>query len=93
MRVGLCVCVRACVRVLVCVCLCVYVPAEGERKGIQPGVHVPAALRSREGFQRQHAGHSALPGDLRPPILPTAYKPQESREIIARIFQDMVYIL
>lgn len=42
-------------------CLC-FGLAEGKREGVQPGVHVPPALLCREGVQRQHAGHSPLPG-------------------------------
>lgn len=50
-----------CVFVCVCVCICVW-SAEGKGEGVQPSVHVPPAVCCREGFQCQHAGHSALPG-------------------------------
>lgn len=39
-----------------------YLP-ERARERLQPGLHVPAALRGREGLQHQHAGHAALPGE------------------------------
>lgn len=41
--------------------VCAYF-AEGEGERFQPCVHVSPALRCREGVQRQHAGHSSLPG-------------------------------
>lgn len=36
---------------------------ERARERLQSGLHVPAALRGREGLQHQHAGHAALPGE------------------------------
>lgn len=47
---------------VIAVYVCVLYPAEGERKRLQPGVHVPPAFRSGEGVQRQHVGHAPLPG-------------------------------
>lgn len=36
---------------------------ERARERLQPGLHVPPALRGRPGLQHQHAGHAALPGE------------------------------
>lgn len=37
-------------------------PAEGTREWLQPGFHVPPAIRCRPRLQHQHVGHAALPG-------------------------------
>ena len=39
------------------------VPAEGEGEGLKSGLHVQTALRCRQGFQCQHVGHPAVPGN------------------------------
>lgn len=46
--------------------------AERARERLQPGLHVPPALRGREGLQHQHVGHAALPGEspTEPAMLP-----------------------
>lgn len=43
-------------------------PAEREREGLQPGLHVPITLRCWEGVQCQHARHSSVSGNFKPVI-------------------------